>query len=99
MLQKANIDENPNDIYLMWFFQGPVSLAMAFVAAPMGTFVSALNYTSPFNYTFLAASYNIAQVMFGGVSPVVATALIHTFEGYGPCLWIIACNLLGLVGC
>ena len=98
MLQKANINENPNDIYLLWFFQGPVSLAMAFVAAPLSTFVSALNCTSSFNYTFLAASYNLAQVLYGGVSPIVATALIHTFNGYGPCIWIITCNLLGLVG-
>ena len=99
MLKYANMNENPNDIYLYWFFQAPSTLALAVVAAPLSTFVSALNYKSPFNYTFLAASYNIAQVMFGGVSPIVATALIHTFDGYGPCLWILACNLLGLFGC
>lgn len=78
--------------------QSLYAFTLPFIGGPLAAYICNDATSSPHVFTFVAVVYNMAQAIFGGLSPVVCTGLVHTLNGVGPGLFISAAACMSLTG-
>lgn len=75
------------------------SMITAYIPSSYSAILSSL-FPTQVRYSGVALSYNVAFAMFGGLSPVICTILIHTFHSVlAPAYYIIFVTMLAMTAC
>lgn len=90
---------NYQSIDLVIFSYMIFSLLFSFIPAAYSSILTTLFPTSV-RYTGVAMSYNLAYGLFGGLSPVICTIAIHSFDSVmAPAFFVIFVAMLSWIAC
>jgi len=75
------------------------SIIFGFIPSSYSAILSRL-FPTPVRYSGVAMSYNLAYAFFGGLSPVICTLAIHTFDSImAPALYVVFIAILSCLAC
>lgn len=80
------------------FVQAILSFCGALYVAPAGAFLATKIFSTSHRYSGMALGISCGEAIFGGTSPLIATALVAlTGASFVPGIYLIFCGFLGLV--
>lgn len=54
-------------------------------------------FPGKYRYTGVSITYNIANAIFGGLSPIICATIANSYDATAPAIWIIACAIVSLM--